>query len=394
MARNRVTGRRERTGSGRGGLRTGFLFFCMVLPLCSGLLSCTGEETIKVGMIASLTGRAAALGTSGRDGALLAFEQFNARGGVGGKSVELIVRDSKMSSEQSRQIVDEFVSLGVAAILGPMTSSTALTIVPMANLHKIPVISPTVSSVRLSGKKDFFFRVFPASNLAAEKTAEYAFHKRNASRVHVVYDTRNSGYTEPWLLAFAEKFKALGGNSVESTRYSSERNFDFLQLAKHLEGKDMDCLLILASGTDTALICQQLAKLGVKVAVFASEWSATADLIEYGGEAVEGLELFHSFDQNDTSPQYMRFSEEFMKRFGYSPSFGSAYSYNAANILLKQLERGGSPEFIARNIVDQSPYTGVQKEIRFDEFGDVVREYTLLRIWGKRFISVHVDAQN
>ena len=131
---------------------------------------------------------------------------------------------------------------------------------------------------------------------------------------------------------------------------------------------------------DTAMISQQLFKLGAEVPVIVSEWSITEALLEFGGKAVEGIETFHSFNQNDTSASYLKFSEEFQKRFGYTTDFGSAYAYNATNIIISALKKDTDHTHLKKNILAGSPYQGVQHAVSFNQFGDAEREYTLLKI--------------
>lgn len=351
------------------------------------LLSCTGENVIKIGMIAGLTGRVADLGIAGRDGVILAVEETNSTGGIAGKYVELVIKDDKQDAVVCQFVLSEMAKEGVSGIVGPMTSSMGMIVAQHINKHGIPTISPTVSTTELSGVDDYFFRIIPDISNAAVKTAEYAFTKKNYRRAVVIYDKGNRAFTEPWYQQFATQFSKLGGDDVANIAYASTNNFNFLALTQEIAFQKYDCLIIIANALDTAMISQQLRKQEITIPIIASEWAATDDITEFGGNAVEGIEILHSFDGNNQSTAYRSFAERFEKRFGYSVSFAAAYAYNAANILMAAVASENAPEKIKNAILSGSPYDGVQNKVKFNQYGDVSREYTLLKIRGNRLVS-------
>lgn len=82
-----------------------FKFFCLGVSALAILLSaggCNHEEPIKIGFVGGLTGRVSDMGIAGRDGAQLAIEESNARNGVGGQSVLLLVRDDRQERAAAR----------------------------------------------------------------------------------------------------------------------------------------------------------------------------------------------------------------------------------------------------------------------------------------------------
>lgn len=368
------------------------MFLAAIVLQLIFLVSCKKEDTVKVGFLGPLTGSAVSLGLTGRDGAILAVEEFNAKGGINGQIIELIIRDDKFNGDMCKKVITEFANKKVSAVIGPMTSSMGILAAPLINFHRIPTISPTVATNELAMQDDFFFRIMPVSQKAAERSAEYLFYNKNYNNIHVIYDTRNRAFTESWYSSFRKHFLSIGGQEIGGLGFVSKENFDYLALAREVDVEYVDCLLIVASAMDTALLSQQLAKLGKKVSIFTSEWAATNALVEYGGLAVEGLEFVHPFDRNDRSSEYLDFVDAFTRRFGYEPSFASAYSYNAAQILFQVLAKGGDPDEIKRNLIALSPYSGVQGQIEFDKYGDVQYDYSLFRVENRRIITVKTDA--
>lgn len=365
-----------------------FLRHTAVLLFILMLSSCSSNEPVKIGFIASLTGNAAALGTAGRDGALLAVEEANTHGGINGRRIEMVTRDNRQSAKNCKLAIAELIEENVVGVVGPMTSAMALVLVPMINEHSTPTVSPTASTELLAEIGDYFFRIIPVSSDAAVKTARYAYNEKNYRKLFVVYDKSNSGYTLPWFEKLKTTFEEFENGKVEDLSYTSTSSYNFLEMARNISKKNVDCLVILANSLDTALISQQLSKLGVKVPILACEWSLTDDIVEFGGKAVEGITLFHSFDPNSDKKSNMEFNLNFQKRFGYDADFASAYGYNAMKILIGALKESLDAEQVKKSLLDNSPYQGVQHEVRFNSYGDVIREYTLLKIEHGKIISL------
>jgi branched-chain amino acid transport system substrate-binding protein len=299
-------------------------------------------------LLAGLTGRVSDLGIAGRDGATLAVEQINREGGIHGRTIQLIIRDDKQNDHECERVVKELIAEGVVAIVGPMTSSMALVAVPLTNKHEILTIGPTVSTDKLADFDDYFFRIIPVSTNAAARTALYAYNEKGYRNLFVIYDNNNRAYTESWYQQLKFDFESFGGK-IGAVSYGSRPGNDFLKLTKEVLKENLDCLIILANAMDTAMISQQLFKLGAKVPVIVSEWSFTEALLEFGGNAVEGIEIFHSFNKNNTSESYLEFSEDFQKRFGYFTDFASTYAYDAANIVISALQKDTDHAYLKKN---------------------------------------------
>ena len=91
------------------------------------------NNPIKVGMVTISSGRVAMLGASSSNGALFEFEKFNAAGGLGGRPIELVVRDSKGKPEESARLARELVnSDGCIAVLDADSSAAAFAIQEVA----------------------------------------------------------------------------------------------------------------------------------------------------------------------------------------------------------------------------------------------------------------------
>lgn len=354
----------------------------LLLPL---LAACGPQPPLEIGFIGGLTGRVADLGASGRDGALLAVEEHAAADSGHGRALTLVVRDDRQDSAVAAQILGELASRGTAAVIGPMTSAMALAAVPVANARELLLVSPTTSANELSGLRDHFFRLYPPSRDAAMHLAQYLVRTDGLRTAAVVYDVGNRAHTEGWFLHFRKALEAQGGRVTAALPYTSGPGSRFLDLARSVVREEPDAVLVLANALDTAILCQQFAKLGRKVPVVVSEWSATEDLLRYGGRAVEGLRLLHTFDPANLSPRYVAFRKAFAERFGHEPGFAAVHSYDATRMVIEALGRNPDPSALGKTILEIGTFHGLQGDFSLDAWGDVRRTFFLTEVRGGRF---------
>ena len=109
-----------------------------------------------VGFFGSLTGADASFGTSSRDGILLALEEVNREGGLLGKPVEFKFYDTLGSQDEVKMAVDRLITVDhVTAVLGEVASTRSLIAAPIAQKHKIPMITPSSTNPEITKKGNF-----------------------------------------------------------------------------------------------------------------------------------------------------------------------------------------------------------------------------------------------
>ena len=363
----------------------------IVIVLMSGFLllsSCKEPEPIRIGFLGGLTTRAAGLATSGRDGFLLAIEEINAHGGINGRMVEGLVQDTRTHKETALQAVHILVNRDVSAIIGPMTSQTAVTIVPEINRAKIPMLSPTASTNQLSGLDDYFFRVYYTNAQAAKLLADRLSTQENVRRIAAIYDLGNRAYTEDWVRHFEETLEQEGGLLVARIPFDFRSDTLFLELAARAEKVGPQGILILANAVDTAMICQQLAKTGADLPLYATGWSYSDDLIQFGGKSVEGLTIIQSSDMQDPSPAMQKFLKAYQERFRTTPNFPALHAYDATRMILAILEKTTEPQAIRKELLKREHFAGVLSDLAVDRFGDLKHpQLHLARIKNGQFVS-------
>ncbi len=370
-------------------LKHWLLSFSLAGTLAGGLVGCSPPEPIRLGFIGGISGRVADLGIGGRNGVALAIEMRNKSGGVNGRPVELIVEDDKQDPEIAKRAVGRLIAQKVHAIIGPMTSTMAMAALPLINEARITTISPTVSSAKLSALDDFFLRVITPTTEYARKGAEYHFKTQGQRRVAAAYDLRNKDYTETWLADYGKAFSALGGEIVTAEPYESGDHMDFAQLAERLLKPAPDAVLIIANSVDTAMLAQQLRKRNPHVLITTSEWAATERLTELGGRAVEGMAIAQFLDRDSRQPAYVAFRNAYVERFALEPGFAGITGFDAANVALDALAEQKAGQSLKQTILERRVFAGAQSEIRFDPYGDAVRETYMTIIRNGTFVRVY-----
>lgn len=354
-----------------------------------GFLSegCINKKPILIGFSAQLTGRQAELGVQERNGVQLAVETINEKGGVAGHKIDLIVQDDLGIPEKAKEADQELIKAGVLAIIGHATTAQAVAGLEVTDPANVIMLSPTVSSPKLSGLDDYFFRVYPSFKDSAQAFAQYTYQHDRITQLAIIYDNDNAAYAKTYSTAFAEKFQLIGGKIANEVSFSSTAQPDFAPILLKLRESKADGLLIIASDVDTALIAQRARLMDWNVPLYTSAWAQTETLIKNGGQAVEGLKLEQSYAMSSQTPVFLDFQSRYQARFGQDPSFGAAFGYEAALVLAVALEKtDGKAEGLRKALTEIRDFQGLMNTFSFDRFGDVERPFYLSAIRDGKFI--------
>lgn len=366
----------------RGGHRLGLRWLGLTALLW--LAACSEPQPLRIGFVGGLSGRVSDIGVAGRNGALLAVEQANAAGGVGGRPVELIVRDDGQRVDTAQRAVAELLAARVELIVGPMTSAMADVIVPLTQSAGIAVISPTVASANLSGRDDHFFRVCSTTREYAQASAEYLVRQTGMTRVAAILDVGNRAFTEEWVAHFGGALEALGGKMVALERYESSRDESLQEPVARLLATAPQTILVATGAVDMARIGQIVRRTDAAVTLLGTTWAASEELVAIGGRAVEGALLPQFFDRNDASPRFAEFAAAYRERFGSPPGFAAVAAYDATRIGMAARAEAGSPAEVRRRLIAHE-FDGLQQRVRIDVWGDAQRDVFLTRVTEGRF---------
>jgi branched-chain amino acid transport system substrate-binding protein len=128
-----------------------------------------GAQTIKIGVDEPLTGAFAASGTYVVNGAKIAADEINAKGGILGKRIELVIEDNKSNPTEAAAVAEKLINADkVPVIMGAWGSSLTLAVMPKLMEYKVPMVVETSSSGKITTSGNpYIFRISPPSAVEA-----------------------------------------------------------------------------------------------------------------------------------------------------------------------------------------------------------------------------------
>ena len=352
------------------------------------LFGCSRQDsTIKIGFSGQMSGPGSTPGAIVRNGAILAAEKVNARGGIRGRPVQLIIRDDRGDPGEAVRVDRELSESGVEAIIGHTISSMSAAALDYINEKELLMLSPTSSAEYLMGRDDFFFSLYPGNRLLAGKAADFAYRDLGLRDVNAIVDSFNEVYTEDYLRMFRQQFEALGGRVAAGITYDSTGDPDFKQLTDKLLENDPDGLILISASLDTAMIIQQLYKREVSLPLIGTEWSENQELIDQGGPLVERIHISNLFNTDIQGEKYQVFIQDYTGRFGTEPTRGAAIGYESVMVIAEALERKKSGQHLKEVLLGMS-FEGLQENISFDANGDVNRKIYIHTVRDDSFVNI------
>jgi len=345
-------------------------------------------KTIKIGFIANLSGRSSHLGVNGRNGTQLAVDEINQRGGINGRLLELLEKDNRGNKKTCFEVTKELIDSGVSVIIGPYLSSMAGSVIAAAG-DKSLIISPTVSTDRLSGKDDYFLRINASASKHGAKLAEASL-KNNNRALAIVKDGRNADYADAVAQGFKIVITQTNAAIVSEISFTDKSEFEII--ANKLKHASPDGILFAAAGIDVAAIVQQYAKLASLPNLYSSTWSKATKVHEYGGRTVEGMFLVAAFE-NDIIPEPEAiFNKKYKKAFRTEPNFASIYSFEAVQIFSAAAQESDSfhPAAIKQAILGMQEINGIRDIYHLDQFGDAVRNQSIFTIKDNTYVLAEI----
>lgn len=358
------------------------------LLLLALLTACGKPEPLRVGLLAGLSGSVADLGESGRAGAQLAVEEINQAGGVRGRPLELRTRDDAQDPATARSAVAALAGEGVVAIVGPMTSSMAQAVLPATTEAGLVLLSPTASASSLARQDDALLMLQSTTRYNARQAADY-HARRGLRRVAALYDTRNRVYTQDWITGYREASVARGVRLVQAVPFTSGQEDSYLQAVRQLRSGEIDGLMFVANAVDTVRLLLLARQNGLRQPALGDTWSATEQLLELGGQAVEGMSSIQLFNRELDTPRYQGFLRAYRARFSTEPGFASVAAYDAVQALAQALRQQEDGETLKQALLKAGPYEGLQERWNFDAYGDVQRQTFVTIVRAGRFVVVN-----
>src|SRR5260221_3079228 len=254
------------------------------IVLAAGVTTAAAQESIKVGVIQPLTGAFAASGNYVANGAKIAADEINAKGGVLGKKLELVIEDNKSTPTEADGVAEKLIVRDkVPVIMGAWGSGFTLAIMPKLMEYKVPMLVETSSAGKITTSGNpYIFRISPPSAVEAVAFAKIV-DKLKIGRADflVVNNDWGRGAAEDFGKMFKEHNIQVG---LVETMDPPAQDMS-AQLAK-IKASDADTLIVTTAVEQLTLIFKQAAALGLKKRIITTGGSQNPDqLIEQAGAA-------------------------------------------------------------------------------------------------------------
>ncbi len=354
---------------GRKLITVAIVFFLLFI-----MLSCNkSDKTIKIGYLGVLQGKFSDWGQFTRDGVIFHIEKINDSGGINGREIELVIKDSFNYTDDLSKALDEFVEEGISIILGPILSSNAVKIALVAEEKGVLLFSPTASTNNLLDIDDFFIRSIHTDRQIAYELATFLYEQKGWKNITSVFGTQNRANSEGWHNALKKKFEEIGGK----VNFIGEVNIDTDSsgIVDKMLKTDFDGIFISCMENKATEILQDLYKKqkGVSASVYSG--AATVSLITNSGKAAEGMISAKPYSPDPNNTEFLDISEGFLDRFGYELNYPSRLGYDSIVVLSKALITTGKNDAktIKETIISIKEFDGPMGKIIFNEFGDTER---------------------
>ncbi|WP_242393735.1 branched-chain amino acid ABC transporter substrate-binding protein [Anaeromyxobacter oryzisoli] len=339
--------------------------------------SARAADAIKIGLMAPLTGSWASEGQEmKRNVELLAAEQ-NARGGLLGKRVEIVVEDDGGDPRTASLAAQRLTTRGVVAVVG--TYGSAVTEATQAILDEAGIVQVANGStaVRLTEKRlKYFFRTCPRDDEQGRVGAA-VLEKGGAKRIALLHDS--SAYAKGLADEIAATLRAHRANVVFFDALTPKEQ-DYSAILTRLKAAKPDVVFFTGYYPEAGLLLKQKRQMGWKVPFIGGDAVNNPDLVKIAGkDAAAGFRFLSPPVPKDLDTAEARaYVASYRKRYGEAPS--SIYGVLAADgfrVIAKAIEtsRSTDPDKLRQVLVGGlKDFPGFTGKIAFNGKGDRVGE--------------------
>ncbi len=303
------------------------------LSLATDALADLKKGTFLIGWAADKTSYLSFVDEPVRKGMIVAIEEINAEGGIGGKlKIELDIRDMKADPMLGGTVVQELVAKGANFIVTTCDTDVSLPGAQIAVAAKLPVMSSCGADAagpsQVAGNLSFLN--VPGTLSQGAVMGEWAY--RMGFRKAYTLKSKDEGYTQTLAEAFEDRFSELGGEIVGMSSYSIG-DTNYRVTATKMVNSDADVLMSNTFPTDTNALLKDLERLGNKRPLLLVDGNDTPVIFDSGPQLDLATMTTYGGDRRSGSP-YGHFVEAYEKHFGKQPeSLQTALGYDLIRVV-------------------------------------------------------------
>ena len=370
------------------------MFLGFMVTGCGG----GGGNTIRIGVIAELTGDVPAVGASCKNAAEMAAKEINDAGGLqlGDKKykVELFIEDNAGKADQSASAAQKLITQQkVLAIIGPNASRYAIPASEIAESSRVALISPwsttpkTTLDAKSGAPKKYVFRACFIDPFQGRVVAKFTLDNLNLKKAAVLYDVA-SEYNKGIAEFFKETYEKNGGKVVAFETYTTNDKDFSAQLTKIKRARP-EVIFLPNYYSEVPLQIQQAKRLGISVPFIGSDSWGSEEMVKLCGTDCEGYYFSTHYAADAATPVTIKFIDSYKARYGTTPDDVAALTYDSFGLLFQAIRSAGKMDRQAvRDALARIPkYEGVTGLMQFQEgSGDPIKSAVILKIKDGKFV--------
>lgn len=377
------------------------LAMCMILAMAIMCLTACGsgaEDTIKIGSIHPLTGSMAYEGQAMVNSQRIAIEKINSEGGINGRMLELVVKDSLGTSSGAANAALKLANDGVIALTGTYTSSSAQVVSRMAEKTKIPFVVTVASSDSLlkNGYK-YTFRIQPSVSVFSKNFLEYLKFVKTDDMKTVAFIYENSNYGAGIAEYISNHIDETGLEIVGMLSYAATTSTLSSEVTR-LAALNPDLLVPIGYYSDQSLLMKEILERDIKFNTIlgcANGAFSDAKFLEAYGNQVDGIyDINYRYNPNSEETEYLL--EKYREEYGVDIPVHAIYGYESIMVIADALRRADAEDADSvRQALSESDikeHILPQGDIIFDETGENINSAgVLVKIENAQHVIVYPE---
>lgn len=351
------------------------------------------QDNVYVPAILELSGAGAVSGTNFRDGAILAVEEINAKGGILGKKIDMPLLDTQSEAGIARSQVQKVLDNKPYVILGPVFSGSVITSMVLAQEAEIPqIIGGEAAAITQKGNP-YIFRTSFGQQFSMPKIANYVRDGIKAKSVAVLWV--NNDFGKGGRDTFTKEMNARNIKVVADISTESGQA-DFSADVVKLKAANTDAVFVYVNEEESARFLREAKKQGLKVPLIGETTLLGQKVIDLAGDAANGVKGHVGLSVDAPVPAVKEFAERFKKRFNYVCDHNGIKGYTGVYFIKTVTEKIGkfdSKAFAAAAhgiTISPKDVPSILMEATWDKNGDIDRESFLGEVVGGKQKIVEV----
>ena len=349
------------------------------------------SEPVKFAFIGELSGAGAVSSTNFRDGALMAIDEINAKGGILGRKIELKQYDTQTNPGTARSQMQKAIDEDPYVILGPIFSGIVKVSMMLAQQAEIPQIMGGEASDLTQQGNDYLFRTSFGQQASMPKIANYMRDTVKAKTVAVVWvnnDFGKGGRDNFTKEMNARNIKIVADISTESGQA------DFAADVVKAKSANPDAIFVYTNEEESARFLREARKQGITVPLIGETTLLGQKVIDLAGDAANGARGHVGLSADIPVPAVQEFKNKFNARFKYVPDHNGIKGYTGvyaavyATSKLGKFDRKALAKSLHGMTISPKDEPGILIETTWDAKGDIDRiSYIAEVVNGKQTIT-------